>query len=126
MRRESIDHTGRKGATMRLAEIFERVIGRDAPIEFRAFDGSRAGDLDAPVRVEVRSPIALSHLASAPGELGLARAYVRGTLDIHGDVYPALASMSAATLESVPPRPQAEILARLGAYRLWWPASAPR
>ena len=110
---------------MRLAEIFERVIGRDAPIEFRAFDGSRAGDLDAPVRVEVRSPIALSHLASAPGELGLARAYVSGTLDIHGDVYTALASMSAATLESVPPRTQAEILARLGAYRLWWPAPRP-
>jgi cyclopropane-fatty-acyl-phospholipid synthase len=110
---------------MRLAEIFERVIGRDAPIEFRAFDGSRAGDLDAPVRVEVRSPIALSHLASAPGELGLARAYVSGTLDIHGDVYTALASMSAATLDSVPPRTQAEILARLGAYRLWWPAPRP-
>jgi len=110
---------------MRMAEIFERVIGRDAPIEFRAFDGSRAGDLGAPVRVEVRSPIALSHLASAPGELGLARAYVSGTLDIHGDVYTALASMSAATLDSVPPRTQAEIIARLGAYRLWWPAPRP-
>src|ERR1044072_9212917 len=94
MRRESIDHTGRKGATMRLAEIFERLIARDAPIEFRAIDGSRAGDLDAPVPVEVRSPIALSPLASAPGELGLARAYVSGTLDIHGDVYTALASRS--------------------------------
>jgi cyclopropane-fatty-acyl-phospholipid synthase len=110
---------------MRMAEIFERVIGRDAPIEFRAFDGSRAGDLDAPVRVEVRSPIAMSHLASAPGELGLARAYVSGTLDIHGDVYTALASMAAATLDSVPPRTQAEIIARLGAYRLWWPAPRP-
>ncbi|HEY7593546.1 MAG TPA: cyclopropane-fatty-acyl-phospholipid synthase family protein [Actinophytocola sp.] len=110
---------------MRLAEIFERVIGRDAPLEFRAFDGSRAGDPDAPVRVEVRSPIALSYLASAPGELGLARAYVSGTIDIHGDMYTALASMSAATLDGIPPRTQAEILARLGMYRLWWPARRP-
>jgi cyclopropane-fatty-acyl-phospholipid synthase len=110
---------------MRLAEIFERVIGRDAPLEFRAFDGSRAGDADAPVRVEVRSPIALSHLASAPGELGLARAYVSGTLDIEGDMYTALASMSAMTLEGVPPRMRAELVALLGAYRLWWPTRRP-
>jgi len=80
---------------MRLAEIFESVIGRDAPLEFRAFDGSRAGDPEAPVRIEVRSPLAMSYLASAPGELGLARAYVSGTLDIDGDMYTALASMSA-------------------------------
>jgi cyclopropane-fatty-acyl-phospholipid synthase len=110
---------------MRLAEIFERVIGRDAPLEFHAFDGSRAGDPDAPVRVVVRSPVAMSHLASAPGELGLARAYVSGTLDIDGDMYTALASMSSATLEGIPPAMGAELIAKLGAYRLWWPVRRP-
>jgi len=110
---------------MELAEIFERAIGRDAPLEFRVFDGSRAGDPDAPVRVVVRSPLAMSHLASAPGELGLARAYVSGTLDIDGDMYTALASMSAATLEGIPAKLRLEMAARLGAYRLWWPAPRP-
>src|SRR5262245_40334514 len=110
---------------MRLAEIFERVIGGNAPLEFSAFDGSHAGDPSAPVRVDVRSPIALSHLASAPGELGLARAYVSGSLDIHGDMYTALASMATMTLEGIPPRTQAELLARLGGYRLWWPVRRP-
>lgn len=110
---------------MRLAEIFERAIGRDAPLEFRAFDGSRAGDANAPVQVVVRSPLAMSHLASASGELGLARAYVSGTLDIDGDMYTALASMSAATLEGIPAKLRLEMALRLGAYRLWWPTSRP-
>jgi len=106
---------------MQLAEIFERAIGRDAPLEFRVFDGSRAGEEDAPVQIRVRSPLAMSYLASAPGELGLARAYVSGTLDIDGDMYTALASMSAATIDGVPARLRAEMALRLGGYRLWWP-----
>ena len=110
---------------MRLAEIFERAIGRDAPLEFRAFDGSRAGDPDAPVRIVIRSPLAMSHLASAPGELGLARAYVSGALDIDGDMYIALQSMSAATLEGIPAKLRLEMAARLGMYRLWWPVRPP-
>jgi cyclopropane-fatty-acyl-phospholipid synthase len=110
---------------MQLADLFERAIGRDAPLEFKAFDGSRAGDRDAPATVVVRSPLAMSHLASAPGELGLARAYVSGSLDIDGDVYQALRSMAAATLERIPVPLRVEMAARLGGYRLWWPTRRP-
>ncbi len=110
---------------MRLAEIIERAIGRDAPLAFTAYDGSRAGDPAAPVRIEVKSPLALSHIASAPGELGLARAYVSGALDIHGDMYTALRNMAALKLGSVPPKVQLELLARLGWSRLWWPVRYP-
>jgi cyclopropane-fatty-acyl-phospholipid synthase len=110
---------------MRLAEIIERAVGRNAPLEFTAYDGSRAGDPNAPVRIEVKSPLALSHIASAPGELGLARAYVSGALDIHGDMYTALQNMAALELGSVPPKAQAELLLRLGWSRLWWPVPHP-
>jgi cyclopropane-fatty-acyl-phospholipid synthase len=110
---------------MRLAEVFERAIGSDAPLEFTAYDGSRAGDPNAPVRVAVKSPLALSHLASAPGELGLARAYISGSLDIIGNMYLALASMAASTLETIPPKIRAEMALRLGASRLWWPVERP-
>jgi cyclopropane-fatty-acyl-phospholipid synthase len=110
---------------MRLAEIIERALGRNAPLEITGYDGSRAGDRDAPVRIEVKSPIALSHIASAPGELGLARAYVSGALDIHGDMYTALRNMAALSLDSVPPKIQAEMLLRLGWSRLWWPVPHP-
>src|SRR2546421_2213661 len=110
---------------MRLAEIFERAIGHDAPIEFRAYDGSRAGIPDAPVRVEIRSPLALSYLDSSPGELGLARAYISGHLDIVGEMYTALSSMAATTLERIPPAVKVELALRLGWSRLWWPVRRP-
>ena len=110
---------------MQLAEIFKYAVGRNAPIEFLAYDGTRAGDPDAPVRVEVRSPLALSYLASAPGELGLARAYVSGHLDIVGDLYAALANVTDNSFEDVPPRVRAELLLRLASSRLWWPVGRP-
>jgi cyclopropane-fatty-acyl-phospholipid synthase len=37
----------------------------------------------------VRSERAIQAIAGAPGQLGIARAYVNGDLDIHGDVYEA-------------------------------------
>lgn len=43
--------------------------------------------------VEARSPAALWYLLSAPSELGLARAYVTGAVDVHGDLYTALMGM---------------------------------
>jgi cyclopropane-fatty-acyl-phospholipid synthase len=111
---------------MRLAEIIANAVGSSAPLEFTAYDGSRTGDRDAPVRIELRSPLALSYLASAPGELGLSRAYVSGALDIHGDMYTALASMAASTVtDHVSPKVFAQVALRLGMSRLWWPVSRP-
>ena len=40
--------------------------------------------------VVLRSPEALRRIVTAPGELGFARAYVAGDLDIEGDLYEAL------------------------------------
>ena len=110
---------------MRLAEIIERAVGPDAPVEFIGYDGSRAGTSGAPVRVEIKSPIALSHLASAPGELGLARAYVSGSLDIVGDVYSALRAMTTLSFSGIPPKVRAEMAFKLGWSRLWWPVPHP-
>ena len=83
---------------MALADVFQRVAGPDAPVEFQAYDGSKAGAADAPVKITVRSPIAVSYLAQAPGALGLARAYVSGHLDVVGDMYSALARMARAQM----------------------------
>ena len=81
---------------MALADVFEAIAGPEAPVEFRAYDGSSAGMPGAPVRITVRSPVAVSYLAQAPGALGLARAYVSGHLDVDGDMYTALARMTSA------------------------------
>jgi Cyclopropane fatty acid synthase and related methyltransferases len=86
---------------MTLAQIFEKVIGADAGIAFSAYDGSKAGPSDADIRIEVKSPIAVAYLAQAPGEMGLARAYVSGHLDVHGDMYTLLSRMWAITLNDL-------------------------
>ena len=54
-------------------------------MRLRAWDGSEAGPADAPT-VVLRSPLALRRALWAPGELGLARAYVSGDLDFEGDL----------------------------------------
>ena len=54
-------------------------------MRIRAWDGSEAGPADGPVLV-IRSRRALRRLLWAPGELGLARAYVTGDIDVEGDL----------------------------------------
>lgn len=110
---------------MGLADVVTKVVGPDAPIEFTAYDGSRSGSDGAQVRLDVRSPLALSYLASAPGELGLARAYVAGTLEVHGDMYTALASIPQMSLAGVPVDVRTNLILRMIAARLWWPIAPP-
>jgi cyclopropane-fatty-acyl-phospholipid synthase len=59
--------------------------GFDLPARVRAWDGSEAGPAGPPTAV-LRSPRALRRALWAPGELGLARAYVSGDLDVEGDL----------------------------------------
>lgn len=75
---------------MKVAEVFDRISGGDTGIEFRAYDGSRAGPPGAPNSVEVRTPRAVSYLVQSRGDLGLARAYITGDLEIHGDLFEVL------------------------------------
>jgi cyclopropane-fatty-acyl-phospholipid synthase len=55
------------------------------PVRVRAWDGSESGPAGGPVLV-LRSPRALRRILWRPGELGLARAYVSGDLDVEGDL----------------------------------------
>ncbi|MBV8931885.1 MAG: class I SAM-dependent methyltransferase [Kutzneria sp.] len=110
---------------MRLAELFSRVLGLDDQVGFVAYDGSRHGPPDAEVRVEVRSPFALSHLASAPGELGLARAYVSGHLDVDGDLHRMFELVGDIDLGKMDMATKAQLFAVLAWRRLWWPVSPP-
>ena len=58
---------------------------------FEAYDGSCAGPAD-PVVPHRRSatPGPCNYVATAPSDLGLARAYVSGYLDVDGDMFTAL------------------------------------
>src|SRR5437016_101517 len=110
---------------MTLAEVFENMVGPDAPVEFRAYDGSTSGTAGAPVRITVRSPVAVSYLAQAPGSLGLARAYVSGHLDVDGDMYTALARMTGARQVHLDVSERLRLLNELGGPKLLFPRVPP-
>jgi len=110
---------------MALAEVFERIAGPAAPVAFRAYDGSRVGAADAPVTITVKSPVAVSYLAQAPGALGLARAYVSGHLDVDGDMYTALSRMANAQRVEIGLAEKVGLLRTLGGPRLLVPRVPP-
>ncbi|MEU7989829.1 class I SAM-dependent methyltransferase [Streptosporangium canum] len=99
---------------MKLAEIFEKVIGPEADIRFAAYDGSKAGPPSADISIEVKSPAAVAYLAQAPGELGLARAYVSGHLDVQGDMYNLLSRMWSLTINDIPTSEKLAAIRALG------------
>jgi cyclopropane-fatty-acyl-phospholipid synthase len=110
---------------MALADVFQKVAGPDAPVEFHAYDGSSAGVENSPVRITVRSPTAVSYLAQAPGGLGLARAYVSGHLDVEGDMYVALARMLNAQRMDMDFAERIKLLRQLGGARVLLPRVPP-
>jgi cyclopropane-fatty-acyl-phospholipid synthase len=75
-----------------LLSLAEDTLGLTLPIRLRAWDGSEAGVPGAPV-VVIRDKRALRHVMWKPGELGVARAYVQGDLDVEGDLGDGLRAM---------------------------------
>jgi cyclopropane-fatty-acyl-phospholipid synthase len=72
-----------------IADVVAQALNHPA-LQIRAYDGSSYGPADSEVRIELRSPAALSYLITAPSSLGLARAYISGELEIDGDPYELL------------------------------------
>ncbi|MCF3134319.1 SAM-dependent methyltransferase [Streptomyces olivochromogenes] len=85
-------------AASRLTSLAERLLGEPLPLGVRAWDGSRSGPPDAPTLV-VRNRRALRRMLFKPGELGMARAWVAGDLDIEGDLYGVLEVMAGLVWE---------------------------
>lgn len=101
---------------MRVAETLARAaapfVGGDLPVRLRAWDGSEAGPLGAPL-VELRSPDAVRRLLRHPGELGAAQAYVTGELEVHHDLDAGLTHAFAVARErGLPRRPSPVDVAR--------------
>ncbi|HJE89723.1 MAG TPA: class I SAM-dependent methyltransferase [Dietzia timorensis] len=84
---------GRKAGTgaepMTIGEIISSVAdGEASPVRIEAYDGSSFGPADCPLVVRMVSPEALQQFVLAPGDLGLARAYLTGSIEVDG-VHPA-------------------------------------
>ena len=70
--------------TLSIGEISDRIFGTDVPFAVKAYDGSTGGNPDAAVAINISNEEALRYLVTAPGELGLARAYITGDLIVEG------------------------------------------
>jgi cyclopropane-fatty-acyl-phospholipid synthase len=98
---------------MQVAELISDVLGADVPIRVEAYDGSKAGPDRSEVALRVLGPQALARLATAPGTLGLARAYVSGEIEVDGEVYDVLNAMADLTLHDLGRREQMRLARRL-------------
>ncbi|MCJ0895325.1 class I SAM-dependent methyltransferase [Rhodococcus sp. ARC_M12] len=112
--KDSGNRTVNGAQKLKISEILELISDGNIPLRFTAYDGSTAGPEDAKIGLNLKSPRGTTYLATAPGDLGMARAYVSGDLEatgVHpGDPYELLALMgdelhfrrpSAMTLTSI-------------------------
>ena len=114
--------TGNEGR-LTLAEILELMAGGRLPLRFTAYDGSSAGPEDAPFGIELTSPRGTTYLATARGDLGLARAYIAGDIEIHGvhpgDPYELLKALAdELVFRMPPPKAMARIVRSVGVEHL--------
>jgi cyclopropane-fatty-acyl-phospholipid synthase len=73
-----------------VAPLVRAAVSPDVPIAIRCWDGSRAGSSSAPWQLTFANRRGLRRLLWAPNELGFARAYVSGDIDIEGDLFAGL------------------------------------
>ncbi len=87
--------------------MLETLVGTDVRVRFVFWDGSALGPADGAGTLVVHSPDVLRRIVWAPGELGLARAFVSGELTMEGDIFALLGALRDATprgLRTVDPR----------------------
>nr|WP_165498667.1 cyclopropane-fatty-acyl-phospholipid synthase family protein [Streptomonospora litoralis] len=94
------------------------------PVRVRAWDGSEAGPRDA-VTVVLNRPEGLRRILARPGELGLARAYVSGDVDVAGDLADGLRRVYGGRRDRGAFRPTPAALARAARVALALQAVGP-
>jgi cyclopropane-fatty-acyl-phospholipid synthase len=90
-------------AASRIVGLAEQFLGVPVPVRIRAWDGSEAGPQDGGPTLIIANRRALRRIAFRPGELGLARAWVAGDLDVEGDLYTVLDRLAGLIWERTEP-----------------------
>ena len=88
----NVPSASRRPRPFGLAAAIAGFLGTDIPIGIDCYDGSsaRSARHAAPASSSARRR-PLRYVLTAPGELGFARAYVAGEIDVEGDIFEALA-----------------------------------
>ncbi|HEX5534070.1 MAG TPA: class I SAM-dependent methyltransferase [Actinomycetales bacterium] len=115
---------------MRIADIVEMLTEGQPPVRFTAYDGSSFGPDGSPYTLHLATERGLSYVATAPGDLGLARAYVSGDLELQGthpgDPYEALKALGQWRLRRPAARDLARFVQELGWKKLVPPPPPPQ
>lgn len=69
---------------MTIGEIVGAFATGEPPLRIEAYDGSAIGPPDSELVLRLKSQKALQYFVTAPGDLGLARAYLMGELEVDG------------------------------------------
>ncbi len=86
----------RRPAASVVAPLVASILGNDLPIRFEMWDGSVIEPRHAVSTIRMLSPDALRRLLWMPNELGLARAYVAGDLELDGGIFDILVTLRDA------------------------------
>jgi len=114
-----------------IGEAVSRLMPDGVPFRMTAYDGSTVGPEDAPIVLHLRTQRGLAYLLTAPGDLGVARAYVMGDLDVEGahpgDPYEVMRMlMSRLRFRVPPPAELLRIVRGLGLNNLKPPPPPPQ
>ena len=117
--------------TLTIAEAVDSLLRDGLPLRFTAYDGSAAGPADSALGLELVNQRGLAYLLTAPGDLGMARAYVAGDLLLHGvhpgDPYEAMKLLQNHLSFRAPTAAEALTVVRsLGLSNLRPPAPPPQ
>ena len=127
---DRLDGGSSGGGRLRLADVLELLLREPAPFRFTAYDGSQTGPETSQIRLHLATPRGVAYLATAPGSLGMARAYVSGDLEVHGvhpgDPFEALKLVDALRWRRPDPRTLAQVVRSLGLSRLVPPTPPPQ
>ena len=113
-----------------VADVVRALTTAEPPVRVTAYDGSALGPRDSAIGLDLRDERALSYILTAPGDLGLARAYVSGCLELRGvhpgDPFEVLRVLHDGLQLRMPPPAEALTLVRgLGWDRLRPPTPPP-
>lgn len=85
-----------------LSPLIRGAVRDEIPLQIKCWDGSRAGPPSAPWQLTIDKR-GLLRLLWAPNEVGLARAYVSGDIDIEGDLFGCLEAMERVSDPAIGP-----------------------
>lgn len=113
-----------------IADLVDAAVEGPLPLRITAYDGSKTGPDSAPRAIHVANHRAVSYLATAPGDLGMARAYTTGDLVLEGvhpgNPYEAIVDLERLHFRRPDPRLVLDLARVLGPRGLTPPPPPPQ